>query len=356
MGKRYTKRPDGYYQTTVWDGTYDERGVKKRKTIYGKTVKELEEKKREIETNIKNGNVIKSDGEDFLSLCGKWFREEKGTSSGNTKRMYRGVIERYFQSFSSVKPENISYLEIRRILKESENHPRTQEMIISTLKQIIKYGIREKKIPRTKGEEILECFPVVKYRSKEKRALTPGEKEAIFCVNLKDMDKAFLYILYGCGLRREEAIALETSDFDFAGHVKISKALAILEHGDTEMKAPKSERGNRTLPIPESVRGFVEAYAKSCDGALFPGMNRYKYSTMWRHIKKEIKRLCPDSEGLSAHIFRHNYCSELCYKIPTLSIKNVARLLGDSEQMVLNVYSHLNLEKEPTDEVISETF
>lgn len=356
MGKRYTKRPDGYYQTTIWDGAYDERGVKKRKTIYGKTVKELEEKKREIETNIKNGNIIKSDGEDFLSLCGKWFREEKGQCAGNTKRMYKSIIERYFQSFSSVKPENISYLDVRRILKENEEHPRTQEMILLTLKQIIKYGIRVKKIPRTKGEEIIECFPSVKHRAKEKRALTPGEKEAIFRVNLQDMEKAFLYILYGCGLRREEALALETSDFDFNGHVKISKALALLEKGETELKPPKSERGNRTLPIPGSVRGFIEEYAKKCDGALFPGMNKNKYATMWGHIKKEIKRLCPDSDGLTAHIFRHNYCSELCYKIPTLSIKNVARLLGDSEKMVLNIYSHLNLEREPTDEVISDTF
>jgi integrase len=61
-------------------------------------------------------------------------------------------------------------------------------------------------------------------------------------------------------------------------------------------------------------------------------------------------------EGLTAHIFRHNYCTELCYQVPTISTKMIARLLGDDERMVIEVYSHLVEERESTYDAINEIF
>lgn len=50
--------------------------------------------------------------------------------------------------------------------------------------------------------------------------------------------------------------------------------------------------------------------------------------------------------GLTAHVFRHNYCTNLCYQIPTISIKKIATLLGDTDKMVMEVYNHIIMEKE----------
>lgn len=354
--RRYKRRADGRYCTTVWDGTYTDSGQKHRRTLYATTVRELDAKVREMAHAVETGNVIKSDGEDMLSLCACWFRAEKSRTAGNTQRMYKGVIERYFQTLSDVKVEDFGYVHVRRVLNEVDGHPRTQEMVLLTLRQIIQFAVREKRMAKNVADDLLECFPKIRHKSKEKRPLTPGEKEAVFKAVLKPMDKCFLFILYGCGLRREEALALETEDFDFQGHVNINKALAILEGTETELKAPKTDRGTRTLPIPSSVRGVVEEYARECAGPLFPAMTRSKYRRMWERIRKAIQEVCPESDGLTAHIFRHNYCSELCRKIPVLSLKNVARLLGDTDAMVLNVYSHLDIAREPTDEVVSDVF
>ena len=38
--------------------------------------------------------------------------------------------------------------------------------------------------------------------------------------------------------------------------------------------------------------------------------------------------------GLTAHIFRHNYCSNLCYKVPEISIKKIAQLMGDTRKFL----------------------
>ena len=45
----------------------------------------------------------------------------------------------------------------------------------------------------------------------------------------------------------------------------------------------------------------------------------------------------------------------LCYKVPEISIKKMAQLMGDTEKMVLNVYNHIMDEKEDPAAVINNT-
>ena len=70
---------------------------------------------------------------------------------------------------------------------------------------------------------------------------------------------------------------------------------------------------------------------------------------MWKRISNALAAV--DSQNLrirelTAHSFRHNYCSSLCYQIPTISIKRIAQLMGDTEAVVMKVYNHIILEKE----------
>ena len=55
---------------------------------------------------------------------------------------------------------------------------------------------------------------------------------------------------------------------------------------------------------------------------------------------------------MTAHMCRHNYCTRLCYEIPKISTKKIAELMGDTELMVLKVYSHILDEKEDLDAAI----
>jgi integrase len=57
---------------------------------------------------------------------------------------------------------------------------------------------------------------------------------------------------------------------------------------------------------------------------------------------------------LTPHIFRHNYCTMLCYQVPKISTKMIAKLMGDTEKVVLEVYSHICEEKENVKETVNE--
>ena len=76
-------------------------------------------------------------------------------------------------------------------------------------------------------------------------------------------------------------------------------------------------------------------------------MTKSSYDKMWRRILKGLRAASAEPvEDLTAHVFRHNYVTELCYQIPAISIKHIAKLIGDTEAVVMRVYSHINMERE----------
>lgn len=89
-------------------------------------------------------------------------------------------------------------------------------------------------------------------------------------------------------------------------------------------------------------------------------MTHSAYVKMWASIVKKMNHAAggtdafPIIDDLTAHIFRHNYCTNLCYKVPEISIKKIAQLMGDTENMVLNVYNHIIEEKEDPAAVIND--
>ena len=79
------------------------------------------------------------------------------------------------------------------------------------------------------------------------------------------------------------------------------------------------------------------------------------YTRKWARIVKAMQKVSTEPiEGLTAHIFRHNYCASLCYMIPEISIPKIARLLGDTDKMVIEVYNHIIEGREQTQDIVGK--
>ena len=83
-------------------------------------------------------------------------------------------------------------------------------------------------------------------------------------------------------------------------------------------------------------------------------VTKSSYRKMWARIIRKMQAETDEPIiGLTAHVFRHNYCTNLCYQIPNISIKKIAQLMGDTEAVVLKVYNHIKDEKENVEEVVN---
>ena len=128
------------------------------------------------------------------------------------------------------------------------------------------------------------------------------------------MDKPLSYyafeMLYWCGVREGELLALTPSDFDFeAGTVSINKSYQRLKGKDV-ITTPKTKKSNRVIKMPKFLCGEMEDYLKmfysaGADERIFPVSKHYLHHEMDRGAKAAgVKRI-------RIHDLRHSHISLL---------------------------------------------
>lgn len=354
------KRKEWY--TLVYDGTLTATGEKHRKRISSKkSSADLEKKVNAFKTQL-SAEEAEVSNISFGEYAEKWLETSKASREQNTKKMYAGIL-RYFGSIDHVPIAKITHSHFQAVINSNTEHPRTCQMISLTFKQILKSAARDRLLPRSALADILEDISLPKYSKPQKRPLNALEKEALNKANLDARKRAFVSVLYYCGLRKGEALALTKADFDFK-----EKTLSVNKSWvDGAIKPyPKTDNGIRVVPIPDAALEKIQPFVESESNYIFHGQDKEimtgnAYRRMWESIIYQMNMAVGNKKerpitDLTAHIFRHNYCTELCYQIPTISTKMIARLLGDTEKMVIDVYSHLVEEKENTVDAVNSVF
>lgn len=368
MGTKYKRGKDGYFRTKAWDGTYNPDGTKHRQNLQTtKSSKELERIVQEFKAKVESRQNIRKTDITFCEYAQKWKELYKHSKEGNTKAMYSNIIEKHFSVLTGVKVSDIGRIHLQLLLNNADGKPRTQEQIYMTFKQVLGSATADKIYPPVLYDEIFANIQKPKYKAPDKRALTEFEKKAVFTAEYKyDRDQVYTYLIYGCGMRREETLALTVFDFNFKTNtITVNKAFEFATgNGQPTLKGTKSDNGDRTLPIPTKilpvVKNFVESARVRGKTYIFTmqggkPMSKSSYVKMWERIRKALQEQTDEQiTGLTSHVFRHNYCTNLCYQIPKVSIKRIAQLLGDSEKMVLEVYNHIIMEKEDADGAVND--
>lgn len=362
------------WTTLVYDGTLTASGGKHRKRITSrKSSADLEKKvaefKRSLESEAAQLSTIT-----FGEYSRKWFDLYKAAKELNTQRMYRTCVYKYLTPLDNIRLSDLKHSHFQAVINQNMDHPKTCKNIKLTFTQVIKSAVRDRFLPPAALENLTTDISMPKYSKPLKRALTAFERDCMFKADLDDRKRAFVTILYYCGLRRGEALALTPSDFDFeTNQVSITKVI-VFNNNTPELKPyPKSDNSKRSVPLPAAAIGPLKEYVGKCTGYLFTGlksplMTETAYKRMWESIvtsmnvaagyNPQAKRNRAERpiQGLTAHVFRHNYCTQLCYQVPKISTKMIARLMGDTEQVVLNVYSHIQDENENVIGAINDAF
>lgn len=359
MARKYKQRADGRYSTQLSTGRYTDDGKPIRITLYASSSRELERLVSEKKYEISRGLVSKSSNALFGAYAEEWFSLTKANSAPSTRSMYRTMLANHLGPLADMKIKDITRNDIQRQINTIAQHPRTCKMLRMTINQILESALDEGLILRNVCKKI--DMPV--YRAKEKRTLTDYEKKAIRCADFTLKERAYVYLMYGCGLRPEEVRALRRSDFDFStNEVSINKVIAFDGNNAMLAERTKTFAGIRTLPMPDITIKAVKEYLTILEDRdfLFALDDNGKYYTKaayraaWNRILKKIYKGTP-GEQLTEYIFRHNYCTEVYYS--GISIKECQRLMGHSNYaMIVKVYAHLDAKKEQSGARIREIF
>ena len=145
-------------------------------------------------------------------------------------------------------------------------------------------------------------------------------------------------MLYWCGIREGELLALTPADFDFeAGTVRINKSYQRL-HGEDVITTPKTKKSNRTIKMPQFLCDEMQDYLKMLydpkrKDRIFTITKSYLHHEMDRGAKEAgVKRI-------RIHDLRHSHISLLIDM--GFSAVAIADRVGHESIEITYRYAHL---------------
>ena len=156
------------------------------------------------------------------------------------------------------------------------------------------------------------------------------------------MDKPVSYyafeVLYWCGIREGELLALTSADFDFVkGTLTINKSYQRL-HGEDVITTPKTRKSNRTIKMPQFLCEEMQDYIGMLYGykrkdRIFPISKNYLHREMDRGSRAAgVKRI-------RIHDLRHSHISLLIDM--GFSAVAIADRVGHESIEITYRYAHL---------------
>ena len=159
------------------------------------------------------------------------------------------------------------------------------------------------------------------------------------CFNLMTLMSYYAFeMLYWCGIREGELLALTPADFDFeAQTVRINKSYQRLK-GQDVITTPKTKKSNRVIQMPDFLCDEMQDYLKQFYGAepdsrIFPVSKHY--------LKHEMERGCKVTgvKKIRVHDIRHSHVSLLIDM--GFSALAIADWVGHESIHITYRYAHL---------------
>ncbi len=353
---KYKKRSDGRYASQILIG-YTDDGKRKIKTLYGKTILELDKKVAEFRSLFEQGILLDANNYTLLSWSEKWFKiyGTKGLKSTSLRSKESDLKHITSSGIANIPIDKIRTRHLQQIINDVfDKSPSKAQKVYSMLVNIFDGAIKNNLVIKNVAKDV----EVPKYSVKEKRTLSSKEQNVFRNADFDLQKRVFISLALDCGLRKGEILALSLNDFDIKNEiVDIHKTYDITKR--IILPTPKSESGNRKVPVSKKTIEYAQKLAVENDsiqlflhnGKPFSGGD---FNKMWNSIINKVIENLGGREvnaggiktgDITPHFLRHTYATNLFYA--GVDIKAAQYLLGHASiETTLKIYTHLQLNNE----------
>lgn len=335
----------------------DAEGKQIRKRIYANSQRELERKIEEVRSEYRK--VRRPSAVTFGAYSERWLEVYKSARSVKTKEMYRGVLNKC-GSLTAIPIKDVTKTDLQAIINEHREHAKTCRNISLTLKQIFKAGIADGIIVYNPAD----ALDLPKYVPREMRFITDAEMKIIKETDLEPLDRLYVEVLRCTGMRPAEALALQWGDIE-TDRIRVNRSFEY-EHNQAKVKLPKTGK-KREIPIPDSLyRTLSDEQQRGIfvfSGADGSPLRRSDYKDLYKRVFSAINEALGGSDkldvlnGMNFYSFRHTYATQVLYyqgvRNGLITTKKAAQIMGHSEKMFIERYTHIDEDKEAIDELRS---
>lgn len=360
------KRKDGRYKKNVYIGL-DADGKKKYKTIYGYSIKELNEAEYRLRLELhRNYDLLQDDS--FTTWADAYVesqRTRQTPSEHSTIKARTDYLKDYFDGRSL---KNIRLLDVQGMMAAlARENPatgkpsarRTIERYRSLLSRIFQYAIanRVADYDPTTGAKAPKDASV-----HDRRALTVEERRRIEEFE-HPAQLAMMLMLYS-GLRRGEAGALLWSDIDLKNRtISVTKSM---DYKQGVIKPPKNGK-SRVVTIPKVLADFLAKTPHRGAQVLLSRSGKPMTESAWQkqleaylnaqniHYAYKDKISLHDPRGVpmliepyTYHCLRHTFCT-LMYEAGVDVLVAMEQMGHSDVKTTLSIYTHLSNEHKTQD-------
>jgi len=257
----------------------------------------------------------------------------------NTIEAYRRDLAQLARFLAPRPLEAAAEAELFAFVASRRSRASSAARMVSSLTRFFRYLVREQRIDADPTLRLERPRRVARHP----KSLAEADVEALLgapdvATPLGLRDRAMLEVLYACGLRVSELVAMKTFEANLAAGV-----VRILGKGSKE----------RLVPLGEEAVDWVSRYLAEARPALMgraqgdrlfvtrrgAGMTRQAF---WQLVKRYGARAIP-GKALSPHVLRHAFATHLINHGADLRV--VQMLLGHADISTTQIYTHVARER-----------
>ena len=346
-------RSDGRWHARLHLGY--EGGRRIRKSYYGATRREVQEKLTAGMRNLQLGTPPLADERESLSrFLDRWLVDTVEPSvRPSTYRSYEMLVRLHVQpSIGRVPLSKVSPQHVQRMLNEARAgglSARSVHHVRAVLRRALNQAVRWGLVARN-AAALVDSPRVTRY---EIRAVGPEDARGILEAVRGDRLEALVTVALAVGLRQGEALGLRWQDLDLeAGQLTVRHALQRID-GALTLVEPKTVQSRRTIPLPTVAVASLKAHRlrqledRMAAGTRWSDRNLVFSSSVGTaldgvNVTRRMQRLLLEAglPRMRFHDLRHACASLLL--VQGVHPRVVMETLGHSQiSLTMNTYSHV---------------
>lgn len=346
------KRKDG-----LWVGSLSlghEQGRRRRKTVYGRTRREVQEKLTRLRYQRHRGQPVTNDRHRLSDFLREWLDAVvRPSTRPRTLESYRNAVETHIiPALGHIRLNELSPAHIQQLLAEQTEKglsPRTAEYTWQVLRRALRVAVEWGLVIRNVAESVKPPRP----QRSEVTPLDLSEIRKLLKTAEEHRLSAAFNLALTTGVRRGEILGLRWEDLDLeGGRLRVTGALQRVE-GRLKRTAPKSDRSRRSIALPTSAATTlrrwkaIQAQERLAAGSEWADTG-FVFTTDLgqpidpRNFLRQWHRLLDDTElpRRPLHNARHSAASLMLSE--GVPLKVVQEVLGHSTiRLTADLYGHL---------------
>lgn len=299
----------------------------KRIYFYGSSEREINKKIMEYSAKVEHGRT-------FSEVASDWWEEAEPELAYQSIKTYKPAMRRALNEFGSdiikeIRAQDIS-LYLKRLARGGlATKTISNQRLVCNL--IFSYGVLHGDL------EVNPCASVSTPSTKKATRTAASASDEEIIKRSADIWLFPTFALY-TGMRKGEILALQWKDIDFKNNI-IRVTKSVYHEGDQpRIKSPKTEAGNRIVPLLKPLRSILDNIAgKTPDNYIIsdtgktPLTNR-RFITLSKHYREETGVTC------TAHQLRHSFAT-IAFEAD-VPIKSVQEILGHKQlSTTMDIYT-----------------